>query len=377
MRVVVWWELLSGYMAACWRALAEQPGVELFVIAKQTELATANAAFSPSLLDGIPSALLPPEEAMDADRVAACLGGQPPDVLLIAGWRNPAYLKVLARPELARTKVVLATDTPSHLRLHRYLTSRARRRALFARADHFFVPGERARQHALMLGFPAARITTGLYGCDVDAFAGAAAARPDAWPRQFLFVGRLVPEKGLATLDEGYQAYRDQSADPWGLTVCGHGPLAADIRDAPGVDHRGFVPPDQLPQLFAEHGAFVLPSWYEPWGIVLAEAGAARMPIVATTESGGTAELVREFYNGRTVPARDAAALTDALLWIESRYGQLPELGARSAELVQPYGARTVAERWARLFAQVAGQPTLSSRDSTSTGSGSTRQGRY
>lgn len=355
MRVVVWWELLSGYMAACWRALAEQPGIELFVIVKQAELAKTNAAFSPSLLDGIPSIVLPPEEAMDADRVAGCLGGQPPDVLLIAGWINPAYPKVLARPELARTKLVLATDTPSHMRLHRYLTGRVRRRALFSRADHVFVAGERARQHALMLGFPAARIATGLYGCDLDAFA--AAGRPDPWPRQFLFTGRLVPEKGLATLVEAYQAYRDQSANSWGLTVCGHGPLAAAIRDIPGVDYRGFVPPDQLPKIFAEHGTFVLPSWYEPWGVVLAEACASRMPIVATSESGGTAELVREFYNGRTVPARDASALTDALLWIESRYHQLPEMGAHSAELVQPYGARTVAERWAGLFAQVAGQP--------------------
>ena len=58
----------------------------------------------------------------------------------------------------------------------------------------------------------------------------------------------------------------------------------------------------------------VLPSNYEPWGLVINEAAAAGLAIVASDVVGAAAELVQDGVNGRLFPIRDHEALTTALL---------------------------------------------------------------
>ena len=68
MRIVFCWLEISGYMAACWRALAAREGVDLQVIAfaPNTE---GKAPFSPEVLAGVDHHLLDRQERADADRI--------------------------------------------------------------------------------------------------------------------------------------------------------------------------------------------------------------------------------------------------------------------------------------------------------------------
>jgi glycosyltransferase involved in cell wall biosynthesis len=108
----------------------------------------------------------------------------------------------------------------------------------------------------------------------------------------FLFIGRLVSLKGVEELAGAYLAYREQVSKPWGLKVAGSGPLENLLRRIPGVDLLGFVQPTAVRELMRDARCFVLPSRWEPWGVVIHEAAAAGLPIIATYSCGATTMFV-------------------------------------------------------------------------------------
>jgi len=76
----------------------------------------------------------------------------------------------------------------------------------------------------------------------------------------------------------------------------------------------GFI--EDAPTLTALYKAcdvLVLPSWFEPWGVVINEAVAAGLAVVASEAVGSAAELVRDGVNGRIFPVGDVASLSQCL----------------------------------------------------------------
>jgi len=170
--------------------------------------------------------------------------------------------------------------------------------------------------------------------------------RPAQWPRQFLFAGRYVPAKDLETLIRAYSAYRRRVANPWSLTCAGQGPDGRLLQGVEGVTNIGFAQPAHLPELFAGHGAFVLPSRFEPWGVVLGEAAAAGLPVVCSSACGAAADLVRPYYNGIVVPPGDVDGLSRAMHWIHDHESELRIMGQRGQALAAAFSAQAWAVRW-------------------------------
>jgi len=154
-----------------------------------------------------------------------------------------------------------------------------------------------------------------------------------------LYVGRLVPEKGIEELlrawrllDAGAGAPADappptepapldapRPGPPPTLTVIGDGPLAANVRATPNARLLGPLPRARLPIAYAAADALVLPSiatprFREPWGLVCNEALHQGTPVVATTAVGAAAGgLVRDGETGLVVPPGDPPALAAAI----------------------------------------------------------------
>ena len=352
LRVVFCWAEVSGYAAACWRALARHPGIDLHVVHIDRLGRTPNPFDAARLLNGLSNQMLD-TSAPDLDTVMLrAVSERDPDVVVLCGWVFWPYTRLVNAPALGRARKLLGMDTPWRgtlvQRLARY------RLAHFMRdLDLVVTAGERSAEYARRIGVPERKLRTGYYGFDYCSFVSRAAERPAAWPRQFLYVGRYVPPKDLDTLTRAYRLYRDQVNDPWGLTCHGGGPDAALLKDVPGLVDRGFAPPDALPSILAAHGAFVLPSRFEPWGVVIAEAAAAGLPIVCTTACGAAADIVRPYYNGVVVPPEDPPALARALRWIHDHETELPTAGRRGQALAEAFSAEAWAERWHHYMLEV------------------------
>lgn len=168
-------------------------------------------------------------------------------------------------------------------------------------------------------------------------------------------VGRMEEQKGQVFLLEAFAQLRRTPGigDNLGLLVVGDGRLMPTLREA--ADRLGIADacrfPGSLPQLADVYRAidiFVMPSLWEGLSLAMLEAMAAGLPMVAT-DVGGARDVLGDSRWGRLVPARDAAALTEAV-------GQLlADPQARAA--VAAAGAARVRENYsvAALAGQLAG----------------------
>lgn len=358
MRISICWPLVSGYMSACWRALAARPGVALQVLAWRPEAKRDHISFDLSVVAGLDVRLLDAGERADTDLIRRQVLAHRPELLVVPGWFWKPYRELVATARGQGARVIMIMDTSLGF-TPRQLLGRWVRAAYFRKVDGVYVPGERAYQLARWLGFSEAQIRVGSYGFDFPAFSGCLEARlanPTGWPRGFLYVGRYVERKGLDTLFEAYGRYRHAVERPWSLVCCGQGPMLAQLAEAEGVVERGFVQPEALPAVMAEAGAFVLPSRFEAWGVALAEAGAAGLPLVASRSVGASVEVLRDFYNGRLFDTGDATGLAAALRWVHEQANRAAVLGERSRTLAEPYRAELWAEKLLALGQQVLGR---------------------
>ncbi len=162
-----------------------------------------------------------------------------------------------------------------------------------------------------------------------------------------VYVGRLVPEKGVAVLLDAWRLRRPAAT----LVLIGDGPLAGDARGTPGARLLGPLARAELPVAYATAQAAVLPSvptprFLEPWGLVCNEAMHQGRPVVASAAVGAVAGgLVRDGRNGLVVPPGDPFALAAAierLLGDESLRARLGD-GAREDVAAYTFDAMVAA----------------------------------
>jgi glycosyltransferase involved in cell wall biosynthesis len=146
--------------------------------------------------------------------------------------------------------------------------------------------------------------------------------------RYLLFLGRLSPEKGAATLLEAHRP-----AEHGRLVIAGDGPERArlEARARDGVEFLGAVSPDEVPALLADAQALLVPSLsYEGAPRAVVEAYAAGVPVVAS-RIGALCELVHDGSSGLLVPADDTDCWAEAMSAVAN--GDNSELGRGARRL--------------------------------------------
>jgi glycosyltransferase involved in cell wall biosynthesis len=133
----------------------------------------------------------------------------------------------------------------------------------------------------------------------------------------FLYVGRLAAEKCVENVIEAYRvACGLLPPDAIHLVVAGTGPREAEIRAAtpPGVEFLGFLDRrGRLPDLYANCDAFLFASVTETLGLVLLEAMASGLPVIAAP-AGGVRDHLRDGVNGLAYPVGDVGAMAQAMV---------------------------------------------------------------
>ena len=263
-----------------------------------------------------------------------------PDVVLLGGWNQPAFWTGLRWARRHDRPVVLWVESTLHdERSGSLVLERLKRRAV-ASAAGFLVPGRAAREYVQTLGVSPDRIVIAPNAVDLSIFS-VEADRTSHEECTFLYVGRLAQEKGLDVL---LRAFRDV---PGKLLLAGSGPQEEELRAlADGrVELLGQVAREELPALYSQADCLVLPSRSEPWGMVLNEAAAAGLPLVATEAAGAGYDLIEDGVNGYRVPVDDAAALAEALRKVGADAAWRLAAGERSRELTAGYTGEIWAER--------------------------------
>jgi glycosyltransferase involved in cell wall biosynthesis len=186
--------------------------------------------------------------------------------------------------------------------------------------------------------------------------------RKDAATVNFMACGALIPRKGIDVLIKAFQRAAVMRSDI-SLTIVGDGPerraLDACVTDEcrRRITFRGTVAFAERAKAFGESDVFIHPARHDGWGVVIHEALAAGMPVIATRETGAAHELLEDGKNGFLVDADDEEALVERLLWFADNRNEIQRFSesARTAisGLTPEWGAAELVR-----ITQSIGRPT-------------------
>lgn len=254
------------------------------------------------------------------------------DVAVVNGWGSLAYLSILSRCHRRRITVLVRGDFNVHALTQLGAIQRWVRQRLIGWVDRrtagFLAVGSAGVRYLSLLGVDPSRVFVVPLEPDYGRFAHGEpesdrqtverlGLAPDR--RRLLFVGRLAPEKRVDLAIDAFSRIAEQRPD-WDLVIAGAGPLEEELRArvlaslADRVSFLGFFPNKQLPAIYQASHALVLPSDSEQWGLVVNEALAAGLPVIASSVVGAAMDLIDDGVSGCIVPPGDAGSLADAML---------------------------------------------------------------
>ncbi|MBB5234092.1 glycosyltransferase family 4 protein [Deinococcus budaensis] len=231
----------------------------------------------------------------------ACVGRTPP---------SPAVQHACYRGSRAGSAVVATMLTT-----HRLLGTYERQ------VDLYIALSEFSRQKLIQGGLPADRLVVKPNFLSGEAARLAEAAAPGTADgagagAYALFVGRLSPEKGTATLLRAWERLGQRLP----LRIVGDGPLAPQVAEAAqrqgGVEWLGRQPPARVLELMRGAALLAFPSeCYENFPMTLVEAFASGLPVVAS-DLGAMPGIVEHGHTGRLFRPGDPADLAAQVEWL-------------------------------------------------------------
>jgi teichuronic acid biosynthesis glycosyltransferase TuaC len=242
--------------------------------------------------------------------------------LVLAYWLYPVgYAAVAAAEQLGVPAVVVGRG--SDVCCVDGIVLRELTRRTLSQASYVITVSEELRRRAIQLGARPSQSKAVPNGCDLSVFYPTAKAHSRAHfglpesAELILFVGRLVPSKGVRELLAAFEGLAAKRKSLY-LVLAGEGNLESEIvafLQRTGLRDRlrvvGPCPPVQIAQWINAADLVCLPSYSEGCPNTIIEALACGRPVVSTAV-GGVAELVNS-QNGILVDPGDAQALTRAL----------------------------------------------------------------
>ena len=277
-------------------------------------------------------------------RLHICLGTEQPRAVAIPGWSSSHALLTLGWCLETSTPAVLMSESTIGDK-RRTLSTESIKRKLLRFNQAALAGGSRHIQYLHRLGLSKASVFSGYNAVDNAHFSQmqpGPEARSATGP-SFLVCCRFIPAKNLRRLLDAYAHYRRAAGnDSWKLVIAGDGPekdelaqLVKKLRLEASVRFVGFVQYDELPVLYGQAGAFILPSVSEPWGLVVNEAMAAGLPVLVSNRCGCAPDLVEEGRNGFTFDPYDIEELAGLMSRTSSMVeADLAVMGQSSREII-------------------------------------------
>jgi glycosyltransferase involved in cell wall biosynthesis len=230
-------------------------------------------------------------------------------------------------------------------------------RWFYRHVRHFCYIGDNARRHLMRLGITEDRLFFSPYSVDSDLFEEQYRRLDRETCRRelgialdqyvLLFSGKFIPRKAPLLLLEAIAKIPNK--EKLTLLMLGDGVLRPEVesraRDLLGERAilPGFVNQTQLGRYFRAADAFVLPSVFETWGLVVNEAMHFRLPVIVSSGIGCAPDLVRNGETGRVFPVGDADALAKHIQEFLDAPAKARRMGDTAGEHIRRYSTEASA----------------------------------
>ena len=291
--------------------------------------------------------------------LSAALEQIAPEVILCGGYNYIASWQAMAWARKRHVPFLAWVESTANDKRGRYALVEFLKRKFIANCSAFVVPGKSSTEYVRDFDVPLENIFVAPNAVDIDFFSRSAEqARGEAIcyrqrlqlpQRFFLYVGRLVEEKGVFDLLAAYRKLPEDLRNEIGLVFVGNGRAksvlmaqAAKLGDGT-VKFPGFVQREDLPHYYALADACILPTYTDPWGLVVNEAMACGLPVIVSDAAGCARDLVEENWNGLLVRSQHPDELATALKMIANNPEMRSIMGQRSRERIMQYSPQCCA----------------------------------
>ncbi|HRD51522.1 MAG TPA: glycosyltransferase family 4 protein [Flavobacteriales bacterium] len=353
--ILVLYTELAPYVLAGLNALVERTGASIHLVRWPVN---KEAPFALAFHSRI---TVHERASLTADGLVDLVTRVRPSLTITSGWVDKAYLRAATEAKRLGGASVIALDTAWRGHWKQWANAIVSRHRLHRAFTHAWVTGAQQAAYARRLGFDEQGIRTGFYTADTALFLPLGerllASRSEAWPHRLLCVARYIPTKGQQLLCDAFaELYDAGDAGDWELWLAGTGELHEQVMASrsgrhPRISHLGFKQPLEMEAIVAKCGAFVLPSTYEPWGVVVHEHACSALPLVLSSAVGAGERFLIEGENGFRFVSGDKASMKTALrMLMLSSDDEMRAMGQRSLELGKSWSPGSWAETAAELM---------------------------
>ncbi len=365
-RLLILTEIIAPYRIPVFNALAQRPEIDLQVVFLSETDPTLRQWMVYKNEIKFPYRVLPSwrqrlgkYNILLNRAVHSTLNEFKPDVIICGGYSYPAAWSAAYWAKRRSVPFLLWTESTAMDRRGNYFPVEFLKKHFLALCAAFIVPGKSSLNYLKQLGVSEQQIVTARNAVDSELFStlaqavnrdSDALARYPLPRRYFLFVGRLVKEKGIFDLLEAYGRLKPDTRAEIGMVFVGDGTDCRELQKRaakiqPGeVRFPGFVHREELAKIYALAEALVFPTHTDPWGLVVNEAMSCGLPIITTKVAGCTLDLVQDNWNGFVVAPGDAANLSAAMEKLATDKELRSQMSSRSRERIQSYSPAAWAQ---------------------------------
>jgi alpha-maltose-1-phosphate synthase len=219
-----------------------------------------------------------------------------------------------------------------------------------AQADLVVAASSFTRDTLIANGVAPDKIRVNPYGVDLDRLQPSMKSDSPR-PLRFIFVGGLTARKGIPVLLSAWKKLQPKAAELWLV-----GEVSANVRhlipELPGLKILGRKSRSELPELLRSCDVFVLPSYFEGFGLVLLEAMASGLPIIAT-EATAAPDLIGDSNAGKLIKSGDVDQLIAAMKHFIDHRNELPKQGQLARERAEEFSWNDYGDRWERILEEI------------------------
>ena len=224
-----------------------------------------------------------------------------PKLICVSGWMDKTYLFNCIYSKFHDIIVVAHSDNTWNRSFKNYIASLL---GFFNFFDLFFnyiwIHGPKQKEYVNKIGFKKKQIILDHASADLNLFHKAfkknIKIKKKRYPKTFLFVGRLTKSKGIDLLLEAWDEVYLKT--DWKLKIIGSGPFKIKSNKKKRIVCKKFLQPKKLLKEVKNSGCFILPSIFEPWGVVVHEFAAGGLPLLLSSSVGSAPVFLKKKING-------------------------------------------------------------------------------
>ena len=282
-----------------------------------------------------------------------------PNISIICDYSNIFGWVALLWAKKNQNKLIFWLDSTYNDRKH-YFPKEQIKHLFLKHFDAFLAPGQKTKNYLEYMKVDRKKIITTGYSVNNDFFIDQFQLNKNhkntlfnelgiKRKHNFIFIGRFAYEKNILNLLNSFSDV-SKSDSEWGLLLLGDGPLKKDIvsyisqnKLEDRVQLPGFIQQDKIVKYLVTSDVLILPSYSEPWGLVVNEAMLCSMPVIVSNRCGCEPELVREGVNGFSFDPYDSHKLKLLMQGFIQNKNNIKLMGKESLSIIKQHSPANIA----------------------------------